>query len=100
MSSYSNSSYSANLDGPKLVELPDPVPILDEHLLKDEKGREITYLDGKKLQRIADNNNRRVVRTGDLAPLVVGHTQDGQNQKQESHMFLVSVGRTRTAFVS
>lgn len=62
----------------RLIDLPDPVPVLDEHLLKDESGRTICYLDQAKLQRIADNNNRRIELSGDYSPLVIGHTKDGE----------------------
>lgn len=59
-----------------LVSLPDEVAVLDEHDLKDEDGQMIARLSPDKLQRIADNNNKRIKDTGDYCPIVVGHTKD------------------------
>ena len=58
------------------------VPVLDEHELTDEQGRPEGFVDAKILQEIAENNNRRIAETGDAAPLIVGHTEDGVNAKE------------------
>jgi hypothetical protein len=66
-----------------LVEIQTPVAILDEHELKDDDGNVIGYLSPKVLQRIADNNNRRIRETGDEVPLVIGHTRDGAPEERQ-----------------
>ncbi len=52
------------------------IPVLDEHELTNEAGQPEGRVDFKILKQIADNNNRRVMNTGDPAPLIVGHTSD------------------------
>jgi len=52
------------------------VPILDEHVLRDDEGNPLVTFDEKELKRIAARNNRRIKQTGDLIPLVIGHTKD------------------------
>jgi len=61
------------------------VPILDEHDLKDNKGNVVISLDQKILEEIANVNNQRISDTGDLIPLVIGHTKDDipENQQPE-----------------
>lgn len=61
----------------RLIELPFDIPILDEHPLRDEETQELLMdLTPSVLQKIADNNNARIKETGDLVPLVIGHTKD------------------------
>lgn len=62
----------------ELVDIKEPVAILDEHFLEDDDGNKIVYLSPALLQRFADNGNRRIKTTGDWTPIVVGHTKDGQ----------------------
>lgn len=52
------------------------VPLLYEHEITNDNGQVIGVVDREKLQRIAENGNRRVYETGDPAPLIVGHTSD------------------------
>lgn len=52
------------------------VPVLDEHSLTNEAGQDTGYVDRRVLEQIAANNNRRVLQTGDPAPLIIGHTSD------------------------
>lgn len=74
------------------------VPLLDEHdILRpalDEHGQPVLGEDGRpkklrvkidkaKLARIAANNNRRVKETGDLVPIVVGHTKDDAPEESQ-----------------
>jgi hypothetical protein len=61
----------------------DNVPILDEHKLLDDDGEVLAVLDSAKLDRIARNMNRKARETGDLVPLVVGHTQDGLPERDQ-----------------
>lgn len=51
------------------------VPILDEHVIRDEDGNPIAKIDEKRLHHIAERNNKRIVETGDWIPIVVGHTK-------------------------
>lgn len=59
------------------------VPILDEHTLKDDDGEELMEVDATKLQEIADKNNRRIAETGDLTPVIIGHTLDDKAEKEQ-----------------
>jgi hypothetical protein len=52
------------------------VPLLDAHPLKGEDGKVVLDLNTNHLQAIADRANRRIRDTGDLAPIVIGHTTD------------------------
>lgn len=63
-----------NFADKSLWEIVPNVPVLDEHRLVDQ-GREI-HVDAARLQRIAENTNRRFARTGDAVALIVGHTDD------------------------
>lgn len=53
------------------------VPVFDEHT-----GDDGVVYDKQRLQKIADNNNRRIDDTGDWCPLVPGHTPDEPGQEQ------------------
>jgi hypothetical protein len=59
------------------------VPILDEHVLRDDEGQVITEVDEARLQEIAKKNNQRVAQTGDLTPIVIGHTKDDTAEEQQ-----------------
>lgn len=73
----------ARKDEARLVTLPDEVAVLDEHLLTDEDGKPIEQLSPTILQQIADNNNKRIDETGDYCPIVIGHTKDGDHEKDQ-----------------
>jgi hypothetical protein len=68
---------------PPMVTLGSPVAILDEHELKDDRGKVLGYLSASCLQRIADNHNRLFDETGDEIPLVIGHTDDDSPEKEQ-----------------
>jgi hypothetical protein len=51
------------------------VPILDEHVIRDDDGHPIAHLNAKRLEKIAERNNKRIQETGDLIPIIVGHTK-------------------------
>jgi uncharacterized protein YciI len=53
------------------------VPIIDEHLLRDEDGQPVKKIGYRELVEIANRGNQRVRDTGDEAPIVIGHTKDG-----------------------
>ena len=53
------------------------IPVFDEHT-----GDDGVVYDGRRLQCIADNNNRRIEDTGDWCPLVPGHTPDEAGKEQ------------------
>lgn len=59
------------------------VPVLDEHSMTNEQGQEIAYVDRQALEEIAANNNRRVMETGDPAPLILGHTSDDPKAEEK-----------------
>lgn len=67
---------------PKYIIKKD-VPILDEHTLHDEDGNPIVTFDAKKLEQIAARNNARIAKTGDLIPLVIGHTKDDADETEQ-----------------
>lgn len=67
----------------QMIDLPEEVAVLDEHLLTDEEGKPIEQLTPEILQRIADNNNKRIKDTGDYCPIVIGHTKDGDHEKDQ-----------------
>lgn len=52
------------------------VPLLDEHIMTNEDGRPVATVDKYALEKIANNNNKRVYETGDPATLILGHTSD------------------------
>lgn len=59
----------------------EDVFILDEHQMK--LGDKVIEIDAKKLQDIADRNNNRIRNTGDEIPLIIGHTKDGADEKDQ-----------------
>lgn len=61
-----------------------PVFILDSHVLRNEKGEVELSVDEQFLNDIANNNNRRIERTGDAPVLSIGHTSDDDNAPEES----------------
>src|SRR5690348_10993768 len=58
----------------KLIEVPD-VAILDEHSIRDKDGKILAKIDEARLKQIAEVNNKRIKDTGDMIPLVIGHTK-------------------------
>lgn len=58
------------------IEIPE-VAILDAHDLLDNDGNIVMRIDDDTLDRIAENNNKRVEETGDETPISLGHTKDG-----------------------
>lgn len=62
-------------DPNKWVTVPN-VPLLDEHVMTGEDGRDLAQVDRSVLEEIARNNNRKVYETGDPATLILGHTSD------------------------
>lgn len=65
-----------DFDDPQKWVTVENVPLLDEHVIKNEKGKVIAKVDRAVLETIAENNNRRVHETGDPATLILGHTDD------------------------
>jgi hypothetical protein len=59
------------------------IAILDEHDLVDDDGNVVMSLTADKLNKIADNNNRRIEETGDETPIVIGHTKDDAVEKAQ-----------------
>lgn len=59
----------------------DNVFVLDPHTLRDKDGNTIVDVTEDMLQRIAANQNKRIKATGDLTPIVIGHTRDDQDEK-------------------
>lgn len=50
--------------------------VLDEFVMSDDKGRPVANVDKQFLEDIAKNMLGRKARTGDLSPIVIGHTED------------------------
>lgn len=63
----------ANLDPSQFVIVPH-VAVVDEFTASDEKGNPIAHIDDAVLTRIVDKMQQREAETGDLCPLVIGHT--------------------------
>lgn len=72
-----------DFDNPSKWITETDIPVLDEHELTGSEGEPISYVDKNVLQEIANNNNRRVLETGDPAPLIVGHTSDAPNAAEK-----------------
>jgi hypothetical protein len=71
----------ARFADPSLWVVRDAVPVFDEH--EETEGKKLRRFDRAKLQQIADNCNRRERTTGDVCPLVIGHTLDGQPEQNQ-----------------
>lgn len=59
------------------------VPILDEHILFDEEGKELAHIDESRLKKIAALANQRVRDTGDMVPIIIGHTKDNTDEEEQ-----------------
>lgn len=59
------------------------VPILDEHVVRDDDGEPLYNINAQKLHYIANRNNQRVKQTGDLCPVVIGHTDDDAKEEDQ-----------------
>ena len=79
-------------DDDELVEIKYPVALLDEHLMqlppdpKTGEQKESIQLTEHHLRLIAHNNNERIRKTGDMAPVVIGHTIDGAPEKHQPEL--------------
>lgn len=76
-------------------------PILDEHTLTDDDGNPVIELTESHLRAIAARNNRRMRNTGDIIPVVIGHTKDEEEEPKQppivgwaSHLTVKPFGRT------
>lgn len=58
-------------------------PCIDEHELPATPTHSAVKVDEPKLHLIAENNNRRVEETGDLTPIVIGHTKDDAPENEQ-----------------
>lgn len=59
------------------------VALIDEHQPgRDRDGNERPYIGYQELKKVADAGNFRIDDTGDFVPVVVGHTPDGESDKQ------------------
>lgn len=61
----------------------DDVPLLDEHTLVDPETGKKVKIDKAFLERVADNMNKRIAETGDLSPIIIGHTVDGLEETKQ-----------------
>lgn len=59
------------------------VPILDEHVIYDEDGKELATIDEARLKHIAQKANGRVEDTGDEVPIIIGHTKDDTEEDKQ-----------------
>lgn len=57
--------------------------LLDEHELKATPNRKEIKVNAARLQRIADNGNKRYKNTGDMIPSVIGHTNDDATESNQ-----------------
>lgn len=65
-----------DFDNPEKWTTVKNVPVLDEHELEAEGNQPPVRVDRGTLSEIASNNNKRVIESGDPAPLIVGHTSE------------------------
>jgi hypothetical protein len=72
-----------DFDNPQKWVTREAVPLLDEHEMTDEAGRPMARVDKAILEQIAQNNNRRVMETGDPATLILGHTSDDPRSEEK-----------------
>lgn len=70
------------LDDPDLFEKVEGIPVFDEHEEPGPDGQPRRF-DRSRLQKIADHNNTRATKTGDLAPLMLGHTRDAAPETEQ-----------------
>lgn len=81
-------------EDPSLWEVFENVPVFDEHDETQEveqqghDGRprtvtQVVRFDRRRLEQIAANCNAREARTGDVAPVTVGHTHKGTDETQQ-----------------
>jgi hypothetical protein len=66
-----------------MVTVDHDVAMLDEHLLRDNDGSPLVYLNEKMLQAFADKLTTKFKETGDAVPLTDGHTRDVGNSQPE-----------------
>lgn len=71
------------LDPRDYVVVPS-VFVLDEFVMSDDKGRPVANVDKQFLEDIAKNMLGRKARTGDLCPIVIGHTADDTTGSAEA----------------
>lgn len=73
-----------------------PVAALDEFRMTNDDGSFVADITPDFLQKLVDHMNAREADTGDLAPLVIGHTVDGQNETDSPPV----VGYARSWFIA
>lgn len=73
-----------NLNPNDFVLIPH-VAVVDEFRMSDSSGGMVTLVDSKFLALLAAQMNEREIKTGDLSPLVIGHTNDdlGENHQPQ-----------------
>lgn len=59
------------------------VALLDEHVLRDDDGSIDFVVDARFLSDVARRANERAKQTGDLTPVVIGHTRDGLAEEEQ-----------------
>lgn len=67
----------ANTLDPKDFVIAPPVAAIDEFRMTNDAGNFVADVNADFLQKLVDHMNDREAQTGDLAPLVIGHTVDG-----------------------
>lgn len=67
------------------------IAVVDEFKMTDDEGSLVAQLDAKYLQRLVARMNAREAETGDMAPIVIGHTKDGMAEVQQPQ--IVGYGR-------
>jgi len=69
-------------NAPQLVNV-GRYAILDEHELPETASHPKIVVNAQRLKRIANNANKRVTDTGDMVPLVIGHTDDDKPETKQ-----------------
>ncbi len=64
----------------------DSVFVLDPHQLRDKHGKVIVDVTEDMLNKIAQNQNARIKKTGDATPLVIGHTKDDGHEHEQPEL--------------
>jgi len=74
----------------------EPMAVLDEFDMTDNEGELIARITAKYIERVVKRMQEREETTGDLCPIVIGHTKDDQNEDEGPPL----VGYCRNWFVA
>lgn len=68
---------------PKDYRVFPAVFVVDEFRMTDDTGGLVTVLDKRFLEQLCSRMNEREAMTGDLCPVVIGHTEEGEKEVEQ-----------------